>query len=270
MVKQDRFLTIGEAAEFLKVSKTSLRRWSKDGRIRCYRLGQRGERRFREADLLSFVYGSEQSITPEKAHLNQFDPHQSKLPLQMQPPRHICSIYTDDEDQWRQIRPFLLDHIHHNGRVLYAYRHDPGKILDRLAAENLDGQALCAQGRLIVMPYSDACLLGDNFDIDRLLIHFAGTLEELCAQTSEKFLLIGETSECANAFPDYPRLLEYEARLNALLQNFPQVTVICQYSLVETPAVLIFENLCLHPYVQSHDELVEGLNVHPNLLGLSA
>src|SRR5205807_9236411 len=55
MTEKQRFLTIAEAAEFLHVSETSLRRWTNSGNLRCFRVGVRGERRFLVEDLLEFV-----------------------------------------------------------------------------------------------------------------------------------------------------------------------------------------------------------------------
>ena len=48
-------LDIEQAARFLNVSETSLRRWTNDGRLACLRVGRRRERRFRRADLLAFL-----------------------------------------------------------------------------------------------------------------------------------------------------------------------------------------------------------------------
>jgi excisionase family DNA binding protein len=46
MSEKQRFLTIAEAAEFLHVSETSLRRWTNSGKLRSFRVGGRNERRF--------------------------------------------------------------------------------------------------------------------------------------------------------------------------------------------------------------------------------
>ena len=55
MSEKQRFLTIAEAAEFLQVSETSLRRWTNSGKLRCFRVGGRSERRFLKEDLLAFM-----------------------------------------------------------------------------------------------------------------------------------------------------------------------------------------------------------------------
>ncbi|HVH08770.1 MAG TPA: helix-turn-helix domain-containing protein, partial [Gemmatimonadales bacterium] len=55
MSNDSDLLDIREAAALLGVSATSLRRWTNGGRLPCFRLGGRRERRFRRADLLAFL-----------------------------------------------------------------------------------------------------------------------------------------------------------------------------------------------------------------------
>jgi len=51
----EELLDIKQAAQFLKVSETSLRRWTNAGRLACLRVGRKRERRFRRTDLLAFA-----------------------------------------------------------------------------------------------------------------------------------------------------------------------------------------------------------------------
>src|SRR2546426_1190439 len=81
-------LDISEAAAFLSVSETSLRRWTNRGRLRCLRVGGRRERRFRRDDLLAFL-GEQGRTDPRPA------------------PNHFCSLYTSDLDRVRQAAAFL-------------------------------------------------------------------------------------------------------------------------------------------------------------------
>ena len=52
-----KLLTIKEAASYLNVSEMSIRRWTNSGRLKCLRVGQKNERRFREKDLRSYLTG---------------------------------------------------------------------------------------------------------------------------------------------------------------------------------------------------------------------
>ena len=51
----DKMLTTKEAAEILHVHPNTLRRWSEQGRIGAYRIGSRGDYRFRQSDIASFI-----------------------------------------------------------------------------------------------------------------------------------------------------------------------------------------------------------------------
>lgn len=51
-------LNIKEAAAFLNVSEMTVRRWTNDGFLKCYRVGGRHARRFNKQDLLTYVNGN--------------------------------------------------------------------------------------------------------------------------------------------------------------------------------------------------------------------
>jgi len=44
-------LTVGEVAQLLYVHSNTLRRWTEKGMIKAYRIGPRGDRRFRPEDI---------------------------------------------------------------------------------------------------------------------------------------------------------------------------------------------------------------------------
>ncbi|MFC1980687.1 helix-turn-helix domain-containing protein [Chloroflexota bacterium] len=47
-------LTTGEVARLCGVNASTVRRWSEQGIIKCYRIGSRGDRRFRREDVAVF------------------------------------------------------------------------------------------------------------------------------------------------------------------------------------------------------------------------
>jgi excisionase family DNA binding protein len=49
--QRERMLRTGEACRILCIHSNTLRRWSEQGIIRAYRLGPRGDRRFRLEDV---------------------------------------------------------------------------------------------------------------------------------------------------------------------------------------------------------------------------
>jgi excisionase family DNA binding protein len=54
MAGRERLLSVGEAAEFLGVSSSALRRWSDQGRVPVHRTPG-GQRRYAPADLRRFI-----------------------------------------------------------------------------------------------------------------------------------------------------------------------------------------------------------------------
>ena len=54
----EKMLTNRQVAEYLQVSICSVRRWSDKGLLKFYRVGSRGDRRYRYEDVIRFMEGS--------------------------------------------------------------------------------------------------------------------------------------------------------------------------------------------------------------------
>jgi len=103
-------LDISEAAQLLNVSETSLRRWTNAGVLPCLRIGLRHERRFRRADLMSFM---------EQPAAAQLSPEGKEGPIKVQVSadeplsaihgNHLCGIYGSDAGRLDLVVPFLLE-----------------------------------------------------------------------------------------------------------------------------------------------------------------
>ena len=50
----DPMLTVSEVARLLNIHINTVRRWSNQGILKAYRIGARGDRRFRRGDITSF------------------------------------------------------------------------------------------------------------------------------------------------------------------------------------------------------------------------
>jgi len=53
--KIDPMLTTSDVAHLLSVHINTVRRWSNQGILRAYRIGSRGDRRFRQEDIAIFL-----------------------------------------------------------------------------------------------------------------------------------------------------------------------------------------------------------------------
>ena len=55
MTIHEPLMTIKDVAKFLKVTPTSIRRWTTTGQLKCYRIGNKNERRFEKKDVIKFL-----------------------------------------------------------------------------------------------------------------------------------------------------------------------------------------------------------------------
>jgi excisionase family DNA binding protein len=70
----DPMLTTSEVARILSVHINTVRRWSNQGVLKSYRIGSRGDRRFRREDINSFFSNdgkSRESIQPRRYSLKE-------------------------------------------------------------------------------------------------------------------------------------------------------------------------------------------------------
>src|SRR5258706_14384108 len=114
MPEQQRFLTISEAAGFLHVSEVSLRRWTNSGKLRCFRVGGRNERRFLIEDLIAFM--PSEDIQPE---LQVEETEAVEEDITDYTERHISLFFRDQEEQWQLFRPHIVDHLRAGAPVVY-------------------------------------------------------------------------------------------------------------------------------------------------------
>ena len=54
--RKDAIMTCEEVASFLRVHLSSVRRWSRSGELKAYKVGSRGDWRYREQDVMDFLY----------------------------------------------------------------------------------------------------------------------------------------------------------------------------------------------------------------------
>jgi len=75
MEKDDRIgpmMTVREVAQLLHLHSNTVRRWADQGIIRAYRITRRGDRRFRQEDIVRFLAGlSTKGSNREKINSNQ-------------------------------------------------------------------------------------------------------------------------------------------------------------------------------------------------------
>jgi excisionase family DNA binding protein len=145
-------LDISEAAQFLNVSETSLRRWTNEGILPCLRIGRRRERRFRRADLLAFM---EQPTTAQRPWNEKGDAMKTQSvqdePVAAINGNHLCGIYGSDAGRLELAVPFLLEGLQKKS-VCFLVAPSPSQrdILKAMKKKRPSLDSDIKSGRLIV------------------------------------------------------------------------------------------------------------------------
>jgi excisionase family DNA binding protein len=244
----EELLNIQQAAQFLQVSETSLRRWTNSGRLACLRVGGKRERRFRRADLVAFL--EHQPVSREHQAPTQ-GPHRSDSRDRTQaviagiPVRHgthLCAVYGNNAGRSRLAVAFLADGLR------------PGNVCYLLASPEPRSQILgqLETGRGSLQPELDSGQL--------VLPNYHHTPQEQCdyweralgAATSAgavSLRVAGDMAACLDAGMSLEEVAEYESRYDrTVAARFPVVTL-CMYD------VRRFENLAVVGALKSHTDM---------------
>jgi excisionase family DNA binding protein len=254
-----QLLTIEEAARYLNVSKTTLRRWTKDGRLACSRVGVKGERRFLQGDLDACL-----STTPAQG--GPLVTRRLSDPLAVLTdaatrgvPRHVCLHFNDRDELWQLFRPYVLDHLLRKAPILYIHEENArSEMQARFESEGYDPVDLHHAGLLRLLEPSDAYLRADTFVPERMIDFMEAAILDFRASGHETVLISGEMTWYLKGTRGVERMIEYEHLLNKLLARYPNVTVVCHYDMCRLNGVVTLGALCSHPHVHFGGQLVPG------------
>ncbi len=200
MASDSELLDIAHAAELLRVSEASLRRWTNAGRLPCRRIGGRRERRFRRADLMAFL---------ERDASNT-------------PAQHVCAFYASDQARTRQAASFIGKGLDAGSVcVLAAERRVRERVLARLARRRPALRRDLEAKRLLVSEYAGTAA--------SQLAFWQTTFEAATQDGARTLCVVGDVSGGTLAREgDFDQVLEYEAAYEKLSRRFP-VTTACLY-----------------------------------------
>lgn len=226
MKDTEPLLDIKQAARFLNVSETSLRRWTNDGRLACLRVGRRRERRFRKADLLAFMESEPASRSRSGSATESRG-------------MHLCGLYSSHEGQVRQALAFLSDGFPpgtvsylvggadtRNGILAALEQRHPGLALDM------------AEGRLVVGDYAPTTA----HQLDWWETHMRDALHK--GATSLR--AIGDAGGFARAV-SREELVAYEVEFDQRISHRFPVATMCQYDVRLLAGPVILDALKAHP-----------------------
>lgn len=260
MTDKQRFLTITDAAKFLQVSETSLRRWTNNGTLRCFRVGGRNERRFLKEDLLAFMQKSDIQLDElESLNKTYSEPLTEMLSDILSVERHVCLFFKSPEEQWQLIHPYIFEHLRASIPVLYIQDSTPPERLKELLDEaGFHVKDLLSSGLFMVIPPEESYLLTGKFNIQRMLAFLESHILGAIAEGHDRILLTGEMTWSLPDKPGAENMMHYEALLNPLVDKYPGVTIVCQYDLKRFDGPSVLDLLLTHPSVHVSSGRVPG------------
>jgi excisionase family DNA binding protein len=236
VTESNSLLNTKEAAQFLRVSEASIRRWSDAGLLAAQRVGRRRERRFARGDLSRFLEkpsGAPRPAGPEYPTVNVGG---MSVPLRT----HLAPIYGSDPGGLRLSVPFLADGLH-AGQPCFLVA--AGAMLDRylnaLNDEGIDVAAAQAGGRLVVIP-------GPGSSVQEAISNWERLFGKALAAGPTVLRVIGEMVSERSVFGSEAAMMAYEEAYEVMAKRFPVVTL-CQYDAREFDGEIVLRVLKSHP-----------------------
>lgn len=217
--REDDLLDIKQAAQFLNVSETSLRRWTNAGRLACLRVGRKRERRFRRADLLAFV---------------------EDQPAGAEAVTHLCGLYASELNRTKLASDFLAAGFQ-PGSVnhLAAARDARDQIVEDLERRRPSIRADIDAGRLVFVDYPASGKAQDYLD------HWDALFAAARRGGARSLRVVGDGSGGPGLRMARNELVEYERRYNELAQRL-RVPTLCLYDVRHASGLDVLDVLQCH------------------------
>jgi hypothetical protein len=162
--------------------------------------------------------------------------------------RHVCAFFDSADDEYGVMAPFIRDGIASGDRNVQFVYGDREDHLSRLRDGGVDTHVAQKDLRLDVRDSNESYMNEGRFDPDRMLLTLQQVLNEGRALGFAQTRLVAHAEQVMNDPNDAESFLEYEARLNYLLPQYPD-PVICVYGLNEIGAGTAMDVLRTHPMV---------------------
>ena len=259
-------MTLVEAANYMAVSKTTLRRWTNSGQLSCHRVGPRNERRFDKRALDDFLEGTKSDNTRTSARNVAVLPKISGSERQNGDlaSRHLCLFFRGHQERWEAFRPFFLKHLRAGHPTVYIYsKSTREEMRERVESEGIDFDDVTRKGLLTLFPASQAYLKNETFTPEYMLSFMRMQIIRKKEEKQPAHLIVGEMDWFFSGIEGADRIHEYEAALNDLLLEHPQTTIVCHYDLSRFSGADVFDACCSHPGVAYRKQLQPGYFAPP-------
>jgi hypothetical protein len=164
--------------------------------------------------------------------------------------RHICAFFNSVDEQHRVLRPFVAEGFD-RGDKAYHYVDPELRVghLRWLAEAGINVQEAMGAGQLEVRPWQDSTVRGGSFDVDDWLAEFEQALQSGPAEGYAQTRIMGQMEWALLDLPGVGDLVEFETRVNFMVPQYADNSVICTYDLTKFGASVVMDALRTHPVV---------------------
>ena len=240
MTDSDELLDISQAAQFLQVSETSLRRWTNAGHLSCLRVGLRRERRFRRGALIEFME-LQPGIHIAATRLSPSSPRGTAVVggVDTTHGTHVCGIYGNDQARVRLTVAFLSGGIRAGSKSFLITTPNVRRgLLDSLKEERASLKSDIDSGRLAVSTYRKTA--------DAQISFFHEEFDRALAAGVRSLRVVGDVAGLAGRM-DPDALADYESAYSELIASKYPVITLCQYDVRVFSSSAILTALRGHP-----------------------
>jgi PAS domain S-box-containing protein len=166
---------------------------------------------------------------------------------------HICSIYSDENEQKAQFVPYLQAGLLAGERVIYFSEHNkPDDIIGAMEENGFNIKAYIERRAFIILSATEYYLPSERFEWHGMT---ASWTEMVARAKAEGFFGIRAAAEMTWATSNLPgceSLEEYEVKMNKLAREC-NVSFLCQYHRTRFTAEVLQGIVHAHPYIIKED-----------------
>ena len=221
----ERLFDIKDAAEFLNVSEMTIRRWTNSGKLKCYRVGGKRERRFHKSDLEELLHDSQNHPLKPLGFRGQKAPDGS----------HMSHFYSGNNEALGVAVPYLVEGAKRGEALLVVMPPERSREL----LENLDGQ----NHPVATWRKNDRLTVTAGMDSPEEMIRYLGEF----ATRTHKFRVVGDMTWTALKGWDLAALSALE-RASDFMPPIGNGLLLCQYSLADFSGQHIMMAAEFHPH----------------------
>jgi hypothetical protein len=164
--------------------------------------------------------------------------------------RHICAFFTNDDEEYRVLAPFIREGLSCGDKTVTVINPEARQDhLQRLAMAGIDSTSHEQSGQLLIRNNSEVYLRDGRFDQDRMLVAF----EQMAAsaRSAEGFPMSRIVCRMDWVSGDQSRVddvIEFESRVDDVWRRYDDA-VICTYHLGQFSGDAVIDIMRTHPMV---------------------